>query len=81
VSDYLGNLWRKGLVVRLPAPKADGRARWMYEWKRKGKTTAEGIPYIGPANLIYDKPKMTITEEGGVVVIDLPQLTITIRGK
>lgn len=31
VSDYLGNMWRKGLVLRLPAPRLEGaRSRWLY---------------------------------------------------
>jgi len=31
VPDYLGHMWRKGQVLRLPAPKDDRtRARWMY---------------------------------------------------
>ena len=34
VSDYLGNLWRKGLLERLPAAKySDGRSRWLYRWR------------------------------------------------
>lgn len=31
VSDYLGNMWRKGEVLRLAAPREyNSRARWMY---------------------------------------------------
>lgn len=34
VSDYLGNMWRKGDVIRLPAPPAKNtKARWVYAWK------------------------------------------------
>lgn len=38
VSDYLGNLWRKGKLTRLPAPSNEGRkARWLYAWKGRPK--------------------------------------------
>lgn len=34
VSDYLGNMWRRGLLQRYHAPKtANSMARWAYEWK------------------------------------------------
>jgi len=34
VSDYLGNMWRKGDVARVPAPAMPGtRSRWLYAWK------------------------------------------------
>jgi hypothetical protein len=54
----------------------------MYEWKRTNKpASAEAIPYIGRGVNLYDKPGLVITEEGRTVVLDLPQLTITIRQK
>lgn len=34
VSDYLGNMWRKNLLVRTPAPKGlASKCLWVYEWK------------------------------------------------
>lgn len=48
VSDYLGNLWRKGKVLRLPAPRLEGiKSRWLYVWKDKrpkkgGETAIDG---------------------------------------
>jgi hypothetical protein len=82
VSDYLGGLWRKGLVVRLPAPK-DGasRARWMYEWKgHKGaKVHAEAMEYA--PRVLTDRPSLLITEEGNVMTLETPHLIIQIRQK
>lgn len=88
VSDYLGGLWRKGLVVRLPAPKSDGsRARWMYA--RKGpkgpKLHAKlGIPERGEEytpRILADRPSVLITEEGSTISIELPNLMIIIKSK
>ena len=32
VSDYLGNMYRWGMLTRLPAPAGNGRARFVYQW-------------------------------------------------
>ena len=82
VSDYLGGLWRKGLVVRLPAPKTSGsRARWMYEWKGgKGpKLHTHAMEYA--PRILADRPTVLITEEGNVITIEFPNLIISIRQK
>lgn len=82
VSDYLGGLWRKGLVVRLAAPKtANSRARWMYEWKgHKGpKLHAEAMEYA--PRVLADRPSLLVTEEGNVLTLELPNIIIQIRQK
>lgn len=78
VSDYLGHLWRKGLVVRLPAPKIDNsRSRWVYEWKKgKDKYIREDASQV-----LACRPALLITEEGGCITIDLPNCVITIQQK
>lgn len=89
VSDYLGGLWRKGLVVRTPAPKTGNHsARWAYSLKRSkpGKKAAPAPVYefqrdSKNPNAILSKPSIEITEDGGVITIDLPQLRITIQTK
>lgn len=80
VSDYLGGLWRKGLVVRLPAPKNDtSRSRWMYEWKGHKGPAMHGIEYT--PRILADRPTVLITEEGSVITIEMPNLIISIRQK
>lgn len=86
VSDYLGNMWRKGQVLRLPAPRLEGtRARWLYVWKNKAKVDRKKLPldnaieFDGRVNSFLSRPSLEITEEGGTVVITLPNLTITIK--
>lgn len=80
VSDYLGNLWRKGLVERLPAPKySDGRSRWLYRWRIGRTPSPDGIVYT--PRVLADRPTMQVTEEGAVLTIELPNLLISIRQK
>lgn len=81
VSDYLGGLWRKGLVVRLPAPKNENsRARWMYEWKgQKGPKLYGAEEYV--PRILADRPSVLITEEGNMITLEFPNLVIAIRQK
>lgn len=94
VSDYLGGLWRKGLLVRLPQAASDGkRSRWAYQWKgRKTKysgpistddaSTAlpEGAKLYTP-RVLADRPSILITEEGSTITIELPNIVLVIRHK
>lgn len=86
VSDYLGGLWRKGLVVRLPAPRIEGsRSRWMYAWKgSKGPklhaAMATQAEEYAP-RVLADRPSVLITEEGSTITIELQNLFIVIKSK
>lgn len=98
VSDYLGHMYRRGLLGREPAPKTlNSQARWGYFWKNRAEvdalkaatvahratleqvTSATELP--APLRRILSKPNIEITDNGGTVVIDLPELMITIRSK
>ena len=81
VSDYLGGLWRKGLVTRLPAgTDSNSRARWAYQWKKDNRITAQqGVDYA--PRILADRPTILITEEGSTITIELPNLFIVIRPK
>lgn len=91
VSDYLGHMYRRGLLGREPAPKTlNSQARWGYFWKNRAEIEAAKprpspapLPAELPAPLrkILSKPNIDISDNGGLVVIDLPELTITIRTK
>jgi len=80
VSDYLGNLWRKGRVLRVPARDLDdGRSRWRYQWKGERASAPDSVAY-GP-KVLAERPSLLITEDGNVVTIELPSLVISIRQK
>lgn len=82
VSDYLGGLWRKNLVVRLPAPpSANSRSRWLYEWKgQKGAKYLDGAIEFAP-KVLADRPAVLITEDGNVITLEFPNLIIQVRQK
>jgi hypothetical protein len=77
VSDYLGGLWRKGLVKRLPtAGDSASRARWSYQWK---DSVPEGVGTDYAPRLLVDRPSILITEEGTTIQITMPHLTIILK--
>lgn len=83
VSDYLGNMWRKGQLSRLPAPsgRESTRARWMYLWKGRKVATPDPDQAVAfdTNKLLVQRPNMEITENGAGVTIELPNLVITIK--
>jgi hypothetical protein len=93
VSDYLGGLWRKGLVLRLPTSSTDeaSRSRWAYEWKKDTRRTAnpddvlfESAKEVGVEynhRIIADRPSVLITEKGSTITIELPNLILMIKTK
>ncbi len=80
VSDYLGNIWRKGRVSRIPATNPGRGPRWKYQWKTKikigGTTSFEYAPKI-----IASRPTLVISEQGEQIQIEMAELTILIRQK
>jgi hypothetical protein len=77
VSDYLGNMWRKGEVKRLPGPSTEhSGARWSYQWKDR-LPAGVGIEY--EPRLLVDRPAVVVTEEGSTMTLTMPNLIITIR--
>jgi hypothetical protein len=93
VSDYLGHMYRRGLLKREAAPNKPGvMARYAYKWKdaKLGAPTNRKVqprlqlappPIEGTARTVLLKPNVVITEDGSVITIELPQLTLTIKTK
>jgi hypothetical protein len=97
-SDYLGHMFRRGILGRTPAPKStNSQARWAYFLKDEARPKA-GVQVlatqiksvsaaptpaatVGVPRSLLKKPSIEITEDGGVITIDLPQLTVSIRIK
>lgn len=81
VSDYLGNMWRKGLLLRYPAPR-DGTstARWMYKWKpQRPKKRVATNPIEAPAPHHYGVVELIEGTED--VMVNLPHIQIIVRRK
>lgn len=94
VSDYLGHMYRRGLLGRVVAPKSpNSQARYAYYWKepkRKQRAAVAASASSPQPDLavtarsttptrLLDRPSIKITEDGSIVLIELPQLTITIQ--
>lgn len=78
VSDYLGNMWRKGLLSRIPSDGST-KAKWSYLWKER---TPPGLVTVQhTAKLLVDRPTVIISEEGSTIQIEMPELTILIKQK
>lgn len=91
VSDYLGNLWRRGLVLRTPAPRLhNSSARWAYLWKGQDPHPAAPV-YSASTEVfaksdnsggtVYQSGAVDIKDDGGTITINLPAFTITIQSK
>lgn len=80
LSDYLGLMWRRGLLQRWDVPSTS-RARYGYTWK---EVSVEPTPI--PRNLTritgkYEKANVTITEHDDKIVLDFDKFTLTIQAK
>jgi len=77
VSDYLGNMWRRGLLRRVPETDPGRGPRWRYIWKDKVPPELGAIDYL-PKSLV-DRPNLLISEDGDRIQIDLKEIVIIIQ--
>lgn len=82
VSDYLGLMWRRGLIQRWTTP-ATGltKARFGYTWKEVSDDALEAKPILSVVKTSYKKANVTMTEVDDMIVLDFDHFTITIRSK
>ena len=83
VSDYLGGLFRKGLVSRIPNQHtASDGSRWAYMWRHeKDASRFDPVTIESSARTLVNRPEIQITDTGKTITIDLPNLSITIKVK
>lgn len=85
VSDYLGVMFRKGLVSRVAGGNTKSKARWAYIWRHKEQPDwklprdKEIIDFKPKA--LMDRPDLFIAENGDFINIELPGFSITIKAK
>jgi hypothetical protein len=79
VSDYLGNMWRKGQLTRVAAG-GDSRARWLYQLKKNQPKREAGVA-DDARQVLLARPQFSISEKGDYITIDLPLISITINVK
>lgn len=82
VSDYLGVLFRKGLVTRVASTAPGSRSRWAYAWRDKSLPDWRGPePTMFRPKALMDRPDLYIAENGEFISIELPGFSITIKKK
>lgn len=86
LSDLLGFMWRKGLLLRSPAPvlSTSSLARYAYSIKKRAEQpTPDPIPFIPltPAHIEGSKHSFVVQETQDGVVLDFEHFTVVIRNK
>lgn len=78
VSDALGLMWRRNLLVRFPAPKeTNSLVRYAYIWD-KGRDTIQALPVLPPS---FSKVGFAISEVDGGVQIEFDKFVVLVRQK
>lgn len=79
LSDALGLMWRRNLLVRYPAPRESNTlARYAYSWDFK-QDAQESVPI--PSPVVSRKAQLNITEQDGGVLIEFDKFTVFIKQK
>lgn len=87
VSDYLGHMYRQGLLGRATAPKLpNSTARYAYYWKgwpapERVKIETPALGHRSTRTTVYKKGNVEISEDGKSIHIDIPTLSISIQVK
>ncbi len=86
VSDYLGHMYRRGLLDRHPAPRLDNSsARFAYSWKQPDKATPQQRtpqPRLSLVNNRSDKPTVKVVEnDDGSLTFELSDFFVTVKCK
>lgn len=85
VSDYLGLMWRRGILQRWHTPKTSAsRALYAYSWNTDEPARHEPVVALKPLSAVpqtYKKSNVVITEEENRIVLDFDKFTLTIQAK
>ena len=86
VSDYLGTMFRKGLLTRVAGNTTEGsKTRWAYIWRNKElpdwRKPKDVVPVEYRPKAVIDRPDLYIAENGDFLNIDLPGFSVTIKRK
>ena len=80
LSDALGLMWRKGLLIRYPAPRdSTSLAKHSYIWDTK-QDTKTPTPILSPTHSVK-KTGVIIKETNDGIVLDFEKFTIIIQQK
>lgn len=81
VSDYLGLMWRRGLLQRWDVPAtATSRSRYAYSWLNEDEAPQK-IERLHPVASTYRKSNVVVTEDGDRVILDFDKFTLIVQAK
>ena len=82
VSDFLGHMWRRGLLQRWYAAKdSTAKARFAYTWLEQNEEPKKVERLLTAVQSRTHKPNCTITEGDNCVILDFDDFTITVQSK
>jgi hypothetical protein len=83
VSDFLGLMWRRGLLQRWQAPvTSTDRSRYAYSWKDNPSGDKPQLVHaVSLVNTTRRKSNVTITEEADRIVLDFDKFTLIVQAK
>ena len=83
VSDFLGLMWRRGLLQRWNAPATStDRSRFAYSWKDNPQGDKPQLVHaMSLVNTTRRKANVTITEEEDRLVLDFDKFTLIVQAK
>lgn len=87
VSDYLGLMWRRNLIMRWNTPvTSTSKSRYAYTWRDEKDAdkptpvnTSDGAPRLIASK--HKKANVTVTEDGDRLILDFDKFTMTIQAK
>lgn len=86
VSDFLGLMWRRGLIQRWNVPSSSiSKSRFGYTWVDQ-ETEVKPLPSPSEKRLSvvknsYKKTNVTVTEDGDRIILDFDHFTMIIQSK
>jgi hypothetical protein len=81
LSDYLGHMWRTGLLQRWYNNKPGQKARYGYTWKEVEVQEPQKVEPLHVVKNDIGKPQVTITEDEKRIILDFPSFTIIVQSK
>ena len=80
LSNTLGFMWRKNILVRMPAKERNSKTRWAYVWNTQGESdTPAPLPQYSQGTI--KKPVLNIEQIGDELVIEFEAFIVKIKQK
>lgn len=80
LSNMLGFMWRKNILVRMPAKERNAKTRWAYIWNDQEKPETLG-PLLMHARGSIRKPVLKIEQLDDELIIEFEAFVVKIKQK